>query len=240
MVTERYDPDGDIAVAEAEAAAGHERVNAEVNDVPSDEGPEEEAPAVAPIAQQATAEAPTSAPAPVPAEVEAQLRQEIATLQQREAQVEQQRAEAQLDQEARQYQAQLEQQGYTPEQAQQQTDRALEQYRIQRAGDNITRGAQAKMTAALTYAKKYGVDALELMTYNSPKDMEREAKRSQRINILEAKETKRTQAEVPAQTFDNNQPGAARGSSTAMEALANKEEWTDADFKAYERLAGLT
>ena len=78
---------------------------------------------------------------------------------------------------------------------------------------------QGRYRAAMFYGKQHGVDADQLLSYNSPQEMETRAREISRISQLEAKLAKYEKAQVPPQNFDSG--------TSQVSAASNEEQWMD-------------
>jgi len=131
---------------------------------------------------------------------------------------------AQMQQMADQYSQQLQQQGYLPEQAQQAAQSRMaqaEQYQqVNQQADQYRLFREGQRNAAVHFVKQFGlgVDEVSMLEkYNTPAEMEFEAKRLSETRSLRAENAKLKQQEVPAQSFDNNQPSpSATGSENDL------------------------
>ena len=78
---------------------------------------------------------------------------------------------------------------------------------------------QGRYRAAMYYAKQHGVDSDQLLSYNSPQEMETRAKEMSRISQLEAKLAKYEKSQVPPQTFESG--------TSQISTSSNEEQWMD-------------
>ena len=78
---------------------------------------------------------------------------------------------------------------------------------------------EGRYRAAMHYSKLHGVDADQLLPYNSPQEMESRAREMSRISQLEAKLAKYEKASVPPQNFDTG--------TSQVTAVSNEEAWLD-------------
>jgi len=131
---------------------------------------------------------------------------------------------AQIQQQVAQYQKDLQAQGYMPEQAaqlaKQQANSLQQTQQLNKQAQDYRMFREGQRNAALHYAKQYklGLDDLAgLERFNTPQEMELEAKRVSENRDLKAELAKFKQQQVPAQSFDNNQPSpAATGSEDEL------------------------
>lgn len=235
MTMERIDDD---TVSPEEETA---EINAALENLPTDE---EES--TTPVPE------PTGLVTPPPPAVDPEMMQLISRYQEYERQDalrQQQAARDEVEQAAQrraaQYREELEAQGHYPDQAKAIAGRLyqsqLENERQKQSFQAQLGETKAKNDTVQYFAKKYGVEPGSLARYDSPDTMEAFAQGQQRISALEAEVTKMKQAEVPPSEYDNNRSaGSAKGGYGAkLEALANKEDWTPTDYKAYAALVGL-
>ena len=229
MVTERADapePGGEPDVQEQGGMFDITPDTSAVDDAPrsTDEGTQlsmEETPSLTPEVPESPAEqpAPEQASGVSPtsfSELQEQVKQQQEQLQyfnQREQQT-------QLQQQATQWEQELQRQGYLPEQARQiaveRMTKTQEVTQAQQQARQFQEFQVGRHNAALHFAKehKLGFDDLtQLEKYNTPEEMEIEAKRIAETRDLKAELARMKQDQVPAQSFDNNQPSpAATGS----------------------------
>ena len=150
-------------------------------------------------------------------------------------------------QQAADYQRRLEEQGYMPEQAQvvaqnyatqvQQTQRQQAEAKKQQEY------REGQRSASVYFAKKYnlGVDDISnLERFNTPQDMETEAKRMKEFRDTKAELNALKKAHVPSQQFDTNQPTAsASGSEEELLDSYNAGVRTPQTEAAARRAAGF-
>ena len=131
---------------------------------------------------------------------------------------------AQIQQQVDQYQQDLQRQGYLPEQAaqmaNQQAEMVQQKQQLDKQASEYSQFKQGQANAARVFAKQYklGIDDLSsLERFNTPQEMELEAKRISENRDLKAELAKFKQQQVPSQSFDNNQPSpAATGSEDEL------------------------
>lgn len=155
------------------------------------------------------------------------LAQQNAALQQQVNQwtqwQQQQEQERRILEEANATRAQLETQGYSDDQIEHLvTQQQAFQRREAELQANLQRTQlheQGRYRAAMHYSKLHGVDADQLLPYNSPQEMELRAKEMSRISQLEAKLAQYEKASVPPQNFDTG--------TSQVTAVSNEEAWLD-------------
>jgi hypothetical protein len=155
------------------------------------------------------------------------LAQQNAALQQQVNQwtqwQQQQEQERRILEEANATRAQLETQGYSDDQIEHLvTQQQAFQRREAELQANLQRTQlheQGRYRAAMHYSKLHGVDADQLLPYNSPQEMELRAKEMSRIGQLEAKLAQYEKASVPPQNFDTG--------TSQVTAVSNEEAWLD-------------
>jgi hypothetical protein len=131
---------------------------------------------------------------------------------------------ANIQQQVDQYQQDLQKQGYLPEQAaqmaNQQAEMVQQKQQLDKQAEEFSRFKQGQVNAARVFAKQYklGIDDLAaLERFNTPQEMELEAKRVSENRDLRVELAQLKQQQVPAQSFDNNQPSpAATGSQNEL------------------------
>ena len=211
MVTER----ADIPVP------GDDSMEASITDVtPTDEAPDTGVVDTAPAADTVESqEQPVTQESPTPEQPQAQEQPEQVDQQSLEQQVRAQQEQlqyysqleqrAQLQQQTSQYQQDLERQGYLPEQAAQAANEFAQQTQSKQQADQQRQYAEGQRNASVHFAKKYklGLDDLEILgRYGTPQEMEAEAKRLSETRSMAAELAELKQKQVPAQSFDDNQP----------------------------------
>ena len=181
-----------------------------------------------------TTDAPPAPPTPAPepslnaSEVEmATMAQHNAALQQQvnqwsQWQQQQQMERAILDS-SNATRTQLENQGYAEDQvelyvAQQQAFQRREM-ELQANLQRTQLHEEGRYRAAMHYSKLHGVDAEQLLPYNSPQEMESRAREMSRISQLEEKLAKYEKASVPPQNFESG--------TSQVTAVSNAEAWLD-------------
>ena len=155
------------------------------------------------------------------------LAQQNAALQQQVNQwtqwQQQQEQERRILEEANATRSQLETQGYSDDQIEHLvTQQQAFQRREAELHANLQRTQlheQGRYRAAMHYSKLHGVDADQLLPYNSPQEMELRAKEMSRIGQLEAKLAQYEKASVPPQNFDTG--------TSQVTAVSNEEAWLD-------------
>jgi len=234
MVTQNdnYDIDAVIDQAVSEDAAAV--TTDEVDDAP----PEDTTTSVEPVAEttEATPEPETPATettfAGTPGEIPASVPQvptppstpvdntRVRELEAQNAQyLEAQRAQR-MEQEVLQIKNDLESQGFLPDQANQIANNMKEQAereaKILQTAQQREDFIKGQHTAAITYAKQYNLnwdDLASLHTFNTPTEMEREAKRISETREMQTKISNYEQGRVPSQQFDTGQSSPAAGRS---------------------------
>ena len=233
MVTERADAPEPGADSEPQDQGGMVDITPDGQTAPSFDAVDD-----APVAQDAgtettvqgiTPDAPPSEPTPTagqpqPQQVDQQsfteLRDQVRAQQEQLQYYNQLEQRNQLQQQTVQWQQEFERQGYLPEQAQQMSQeratRSQESQQMQRQADEYRQFREGQRAAALHFAKehKLGFDDLSVLEkYNTPEEMEIEAKRIAETRDLKAELARLKQDQVPTQSFDNNQPSpSATGS----------------------------
>lgn len=210
--------------------------------------PEEQA-GVQPAAQGPSApeqEVPESAQPPVPPSPASQgrqqpaaqdfLSQQLSEQQRRNAELTQQIQRQQLAQAEAAYRQQLETQGldaHTAATLAAQQRQTAEQYiQLQTYAAQHVQNEQGRYRAALQYSRQYGVNADDLIGYDSPQAMERAAQQAQRVARLEQELAKLKQGKVPAQRLQEQ--GAApvpAGINSLLNRAANGERLSDEEWK---------
>ena len=150
-------------------------------------------------------------------------------------------------QQAADYQRRLEEQGYMPEQAQVVAQNYATQVQQTQRQQAETKKEQeyreGQRSASVYFAKKYnlGVDDIgNLERFNTPQDMEVEAKRMKEFRDTKAELNALKKAQVPSQQFDTNQPAAsASGSEEELLDSYNSGVRTPQTEAAARRAAGL-
>ena len=234
MVTQNdnYDIDTviDQAVTEDTAAAATE----EVDDTPSEDTtapveavqetteatPEPEAPAAEATFAGTPGDIPPSVPQVQPPVATPVDQGRVRQLETQNAQyIEAQRVQR-MEQEVLQIKNDLESQGFLPDQANQIANNMKEQAereaKILQTAQQREDFIKGQHTAAITYAKQYGLswdDLNSLHTFNTPAEMEREAKRMSETKEMKTKISSYEQGRVPPQQFDTGQSSPAAGRS---------------------------
>ena len=261
MVTERADTpeQGDAPAPEAQGLLDF---TPEGQDTP-DLGVVDNAPAAeptAPTAETAESQAPPAPEAPpVPEEPQTQqseqvdsqsfteLRDQVRSQQEQLQYYNQLEQRAQIQQQAQQYQQQLQQQGHLPEQAsqmaQERVQRAQHSLQLQQDAQGLADFKVGQRNASVHFAKQYGLsldDLTALESLNTPQDMERKAKELSEVRQLRVENTRLKQQQVPAQSFDDNQPSpAATGNEDQLLDKYIAGERTPEVVAAAERLLNL-
>jgi len=178
---------------------------------------------VAPVSDP-TATTPEETPTPPAPQVDAtsfsELQTQVKAQQEQLQYYSQLEQQSQLERQTAQWQQELEQQGYLPEQAryfaQDRASRTQEAAQLQKQAEDFRVFKEGQRAAALHFAKqhKLGLDDLSsLERFNTPQEMEVEAKRISETRSLKAELAALKQSQVPAQSFDSNDaPPAATGS----------------------------
>ena len=154
---------------------------------------------------------------------------------------------AQAQQVATQYQQDLQRQGYLPEQAQQLAQAKAEQeqqtQQLKQESENYRLFREGQRNAALHFAKQHKLEIDDLTTlekFNTPQEMETEAKRMAEMRSMATELAQLKQQQVPVQSFDNNQPSAsASGSENDMLDKYIAGDRSEAVTAAARRLMGL-
>jgi len=155
------------------------------------------------------------------------LAQQNAALQQQVNQwtqwQQQQEMERRILEEANAARQQLETQGYSDDQIEHLvTQQQAFQRREAELQSNLQRTQlheQGRYRAAIYYGKQHGVDAEQLLPYNSPQEMESRAREMSRIGQLEAKLAQYEKASVPPTTYETG--------TSQVTATSNTEAWLD-------------
>jgi len=156
----------------------------------------------------------------------------------------QQQMERQILEEANATRQQLESQGYSDDQVEHLvTQQQAFQRREAELQSNLQRTQlheQGRYRAAMYYGKQHGVDAEQLLPYNTPQEMESRAREIGRIAQLEAKLSKYEKAQIPPQNFDSgtSQVAAASNEETWLERY-NAGDRSEQAAAAARRAAGL-
>ena len=132
--------------------------------------------------------------------------------------VQQEELEAQrlVQQRLAEQQKRLQDQGYMPEQIQQAQQEYAQQLQYSQNLERQSRYNTARLKTARDIARKHklGVDDLEnLERFNTPQDMETEAKRVSQFKKMEAELKALKKQQVPVQKFDTNQPAPSAAGS---------------------------
>ena len=141
-------------------------------------------------------------------------------LEQQNLQFQQQQRQQQLDSEVSKIQSDLEGQGYLPEQASQIAttlkEQAERESKIVNAAQQRESFLRGQYTAAIKFVQDYGLNLTDIETlraYNTPAEMEREAKRMSETKEMQTKIASYEQGRVPSQQFDTGQSSPAAGRS---------------------------
>ena len=123
-------------------------------------------------------------------------------------------------QQAADYQKRLEDQGWMPEQAQTVAQNYAAQIQQQQQQESASKKQQeyreGQRKASIFYAKKFNLDVNDLDNlerFNTPEDMEVEARRIKEFRDTKAELDRFKKAQVPPQQFDTNQPAASASGS---------------------------
>ena len=150
----------------------------------------------------------------------ANLQQTIAQQQQQLQYLAEVDAQNKAQQQAIEYQRQLEEQGWMPDQAQTVAQNYVTQMQQSQQQQQQLKQQQefkdGQRNASIFFAKKYELnwdDLASLEKYNSPQDMENEAKRMQELRQTKAELDRLKKAQVQPQQFDTNQPAASASGS---------------------------
>ena len=150
----------------------------------------------------------------------ANLQQTIAQQQQQLQYLAEVDAQNKAQQQAIEYQRQLEEQGWMPDQAQTVAQNYVTQMQQSQQQQQQLKQQQefkdGQRNASIFFAKKYDLnwdDLASLEKYNSPQDMENEAKRMQELRQTKAELDRLKKAQVQPQQFDTNQPAASASGS---------------------------
>ena len=150
----------------------------------------------------------------------ANLQQTIAQQQQQLQYLAEVDAQNKAQQQAIAYQKQLEEQGWMPDQAQTVAQNYVTQMQQSQQQQQQLKQQQefkdGQRNASIFFAKKYDLnwdDLASLEKYNSPQDMENEAKRMQELRQTKAELDRLKKAQVQPQQFDTNQPAASASGS---------------------------
>jgi hypothetical protein len=153
-----------------------------------------------------------------------ELRDQVRSQQEQLQYYNQMAQRAQLQQQVDEYQKDLQVQGYMPEQAaqlaKQQADMLQQKQQLDKQAEDYRMFREGQRNAAMHYAKQYKLsfdDLAGLERFNTPQEMELEAKRVSENRELKVELARLKQQQVPAQSFDNNQPSpAATGSENEL------------------------
>jgi hypothetical protein len=153
-----------------------------------------------------------------------ELRDQVRSQQEQLQYYNQMEQRSQIQRQVDQYQQDLQRQGYLPEQAaqlaKQQGDMLQQKQQLDKQAEDYRMFREGQRNAALHYAKQYklGLDDLAgLERFNTPQEMELEAKRVSENRDLKIELARLKQQQVPSQSFDNNQPSpAATGSEDEL------------------------
>ena len=225
MVTER----ADIPVSEDSPVEGG------ITDItPTDESPDTGVVDTAPAADAVESqEQPVTQESPTPEQPQAQeqpeqvdqqsfgeLRDQVRAQQEQLQYYNQLEQRAQIQQGADKYKQDLERQGYLPEQAAQAAnERAQQEYQssqLKSQAEQYRLFREGQHNAAIHFAKEYklGLDDLNsLEKFNTPQEMESEAKGLSETRSMASELAELKQKQVPAQSFDDNQPSPSASGS---------------------------
>ena len=149
-----------------------------------------------------------------------QLQQTIAQQQQQLQYLAEVDAQNKAQQQAITYQKQLEEQGWMPDQAQTVAQNYVTQMQQSQQQQQQLKQQQefkdGQRNASIFFAKKYDLnwdDINSLERFNTPQDMENEAKRMQELRQTKAELDRLKKAQVQPQQFDTNQPAASASGS---------------------------
>ena len=153
----------------------------------------------------------------------------------------------QIQQEADTYRRNLESQGYLPEQAEQAAKAHVEQVEqklnLEQQSEQYRQFREGQYNAAIHYAKLHKLDfddLASLQKYNTPQEMEAEAKRLSTTRAMAKELAELKQQQVPPQNFDNNQPAASSsGSENDLLDKYNAGDRSEAAVNAARRLLGI-
>ena len=172
----------------------------------------------APVAQQPEVEQPQS----VDPQSFNNLQEQVRVQEERLQYYNQLEQRAQVQQQVSQWEQHFEQQGYLPEQARQMAEdrasRTQEVAQMQQQAEDQRMFSLGQRNAAVHYAKQYNLgveDLTKLERFMTPQEMEAEAKSISEVRDLKSRLAKYEQAEVPAQSFDNNQSSPSASGSEA-------------------------
>ena len=150
----------------------------------------------------------------------ANLQQTIAQQQQQLQYLAEVDAQNKAQQQAITYQKQLEEQGWMPDQAQTVAQNYVTQMQQSQQQQQQLKQQQefkdGQRNASIFFAKKYDLnwdDITSLERFNTPQDMENEAKRMQELRQTKAELDRLKKAQVQPQQFDTNQPAASASGS---------------------------
>ena len=226
-----YDIDATIDLASAETPLEPVDAPEPTNDVPVDSAETvteaieaEGTPAVPPQPEVSTPGVVTQTPNEIPDvtkpfEAPGQT-DRLQQLEQQNLQFQQQQRQQQLESEVSKIQSDLEGQGYLPEQASQIAttlrEQAERESKIVNAAQQRESFLRGQYTAAIKFVQDYGLNITDiemLRAYNTPAEMEREAKRMSETKEMQTKIATYEQGRVPTQQFDTGQSSPAAGRS---------------------------
>ena len=162
-----------------------------------------------------------AAPTPsVDAESFTQLRDQVKVQEERLQHYQELEQRAQMRRQVDELQQHYQTQGYDAEQATQLAQGQMRQYQernqIQQQAENQRLFYEGRRNAAIHYAKEFSLgidDMIKLEQFNTPQEMELEAKNIAEIRDLKNRLAKYEQSEAPPQSFDNNQPSPSASAS---------------------------
>ena len=154
---------------------------------------------------------------------------------------------AQIQRQGDEYRDNLQRQGYLPEQAQQAADAHTAQLQqkaeLDQQAEQYRQFREGQRNAAVHYAKLHNLtfdDLSSLEKLSTPQEMETEAKRLSSYREMETELAQLKQQQVPAQSFDNNQPApSASGSENDLLDKYNAGDRSEAAVNAARRLLGI-
>ena len=166
-------------------------------------------------------EDPKTTPTPsVDAESFTQLRDQVKVQEERLQHYQELEQRAQMRRQVDELQQHYQTQGYDAEQATQLAQGQMRQYQernqIQQQAENQRLFYEGRRNAAMHYTKEFSLgidDMIKLEQFNTPQEMELEAKNIAEIRDLKNRLAKYEQAEAPPQSFDNNQPSPSASAS---------------------------
>jgi hypothetical protein len=235
MVTQsdNYDIDAaiDQAVAEDAADATSAAANDDAGNDNDDTSPQDTDTGTA-TTEKSVSAAPSTAvdgtPPPIPSEVPRVpsppatpgQSQRVRDLENQNAEYVRHQRQQKLEEEVSQIRQDLENQGYMPEQAQQISNNMKEQAereaKLIQTAHQREEFVQGQYAASISYARQYNLsweDLDTLRSFNTPQEMEREAKRISETRGMQTKIAQYEQGRVPSQQFDTGQSSPAAGRS---------------------------